>query len=63
MRRPVNEMSDFEKCALQSMIYDFDRSEKQYRTLKRLHTKAQLNLNFDASRQTLRKVIKSMGFR
>ena len=45
------------------MIYDIHRAEKRHITLKRLHSKAQLDLNFDASRETLRQVIKTMGSR
>lgn len=61
--RPTKSFTTEQENVLRQIIYDFHKTENCHVTLKRLLTKVKSELNFDGGLETLRKIIKRMGFR
>lgn len=56
-------LDDFDTGRLRRYIIDFYVTEKQVPTLRRIHRKFAEEYNYSGSRESLRKVIRKMGFR
>lgn len=56
-------LDDFDKCALRRIIHNFRNNMGELPTLKTLLPLVRSDLNFSGGTSTLRKIIRSMGFR
>lgn len=61
--RPTKSFTEDQDNILRQIIYDFHKTENCHVTLKRLLTKVKSELDFDGGCETLRKIIKRLGFR
>lgn len=56
-------IDDFSKCAIRRILYNFNVTEKQSFSVADVNVKIKEDLNIDVSDNTMRKLIKSLGFR
>lgn len=63
MKAPLISVDDMDKCILRRKIMEFYTVQKEMPTLNKLLKVAREEINFLGSRETLRKIIRDMGFR
>jgi transposase len=57
------DMDDFDKCALRRIINNFHMTENERPTLATVLKKAREDLNFKGSRESIRLIIRRLGFK
>ncbi|KAJ4439195.1 hypothetical protein ANN_07312 [Periplaneta americana] len=62
-REPLILVDDMDRCILRRQIQEFYTMQKEVPTLEKLLKVAKEAINFQGGRETLRKVIRDMGFR
>lgn len=58
-----SEIDDFDKCAIRHMIHSFYVVKKEIPTINKLWLELKSDIDFKFSRTTLRRVLKSMGYK
>lgn len=56
-------IDDFDKCVIRRKLQEFYTLKKQLPTIKKLLEVLKRDINFNGSRETVRKVVKELGFR
>lgn len=61
--KPVTGIDDFDQGVIKRIIHNFHITDKELPTIRKLKEKLKADLNFQGSETSLRKIVKSLGFR
>lgn len=61
--KPITELDDFDICVVRRTVYEFYITEKRLPTLQLLLIALREKINFSGSKESLRRILKDLGFR
>lgn len=61
-QKPITDLDQFDECVVRRVVYEFYITEKRVPTLKLLQIALQEKINFTGCVESLRKILKKLGF-